>query len=250
MVNDSILSYKDALLHILEDQMANMDQSYLLEMDSNLSPTVIIRQLLLRLESYIIRKAFHPLRMQDPNPDGGEEGEAAADSSYIDTAEIEEAMNGLESKRRLNAKFKWRRSKFSFYCPVSLKNGKTCSGKSEFAAAFMDKIYLMNSEESLQEFLKNPRPYLMPPQPQAPCKLSILGPSYSGKTTLASVLAKKYSAKVIQMDELIKPELNKSKEVMIEKAKANAVEAAKEIIKTRFREKLDAEKGRDICLFS
>lgn len=46
------------------------------------------------------------------------------------------------------------------------------------------------------KFLKNPRPYLMPPQPRPPCKLSVLGPPLGGKTTLCHLLAQKYGAKV------------------------------------------------------
>lgn len=244
VVNDSILSFKDALLHILEDQMANMDQSYLLELDGNQSPTILVRQLLVRLESYLIRKAFKPMRFQEPiMVEAGEEGEGG-DTPYIDNTEIEESMNGLETRKRVSSKFKWRRSKFSYYCPVGLKNGKTVAGKPEFAAAFLDKIYLMHSEESLKEFMTNPRPYLLPPQPRAPCKLSVLGTRYSGKSMLCGALAKKYNAQVIIMDELIKPEINKTREMMIEKAKKTATEETLETIKAKFRVKLEQEKGR------
>lgn len=48
----------------------------------------------------------------------------------------------------------------------------------------------------MEKFLKNPRPYLMAPQPRPPCKLAILGAPLAGKTTLAHLLAQKYGAKV------------------------------------------------------
>ena len=48
----------------------------------------------------------------------------------------------------------------------------------------------------MEKFLKNPRPYLLPPQPRPPCKLAVLGPPLSGKTTLCALLAQKYGAKV------------------------------------------------------
>jgi adenylate/nucleoside-diphosphate kinase len=244
-VNESIKSFKDALLHILEDQMANMDQSYLLELDANLSPTVLGKQLFLRLQSYLINRAFRPLRMQDPiiTESTEEEGQEAA-PVHVDSGEVEEAFTALESKRRISVKFKWRRSKFSYYCPVSLKKGKTVTGRPEYAAAFLDKIYLMNSEEALKEFMANPRPYLLPPQPRAPCKLSVIGCRYTGKTTLSSLLAKKYNAKVIEMEVLIKPELEKAKQAMIENAKATAKKNAIELIKVQFRENLEKEQGK------
>jgi len=134
--------------------------------------------------------------------------------------------------------------KFSYFCPVGLKNGKTVPGRPEFAAAFLDKVYLMHSEEALREFMANPRPFLLPPQPRAPCKLSVLGPAYSGKTTLCQVLAKKYNARVIQMDELIRPEMERSRQAMIERARAAAVEDASEAVRSKFRERLELEKGK------
>ena len=75
---------------------------------------------------------------------GGDGGLGAADPlPFIDSREIEEAMNGLEGRKRLGAKFKWRRSKFGFYCPVALKSGRTVAGRPEFAAAFLDKVVIL-----------------------------------------------------------------------------------------------------------
>ena len=48
----------------------------------------------------------------------------------------------------------------------------------------------------MEKFLKNPRPYLMQPQPRPPVKLSVMGPPLSGKTTLCHLVAQKYGAKV------------------------------------------------------
>jgi len=54
----------------------------------------------------------------------------------------------------------------------------------------------MSSEEAMVKFMKNPRPYLLPPQPRPPCKLIVTGPPLAGKTTLCHLLAQKYGAKV------------------------------------------------------
>ena len=64
--------------------------------------------------------------------------------------------------------------------------------------SFLDKLYVLSTEEALQKFLKNPRPYLLPPQPRPPCKICVSGPPLSGKTTLCNQLAQKYGAKVQQ----------------------------------------------------
>ena len=223
--------------------MANMDQSYLIELDTNLSPTVLLKQLMLRFQSYPICKAAKPLRMNDP-VENGEEGEEGGGSAEFIDGEIEDIFNSMQTKRRLAAKFKWRRSKCSYYCPVSLKDGRIVTGKAEFGASFLDKIYLMADEHSLKEFLKNPRPYLRLPQPRAPCKLSILGPRFSGKTTLCSALAKKYNAKVIDMNLLIEPEQKRYKEELIEKTRHDTTHAVIEQIKVKFHEALEKERLR------
>ena len=62
--------------------------------------------------------------------------------------------------------------------------------------SFLDKMYVLSSEDAMGKFLKNPRPYLLPPLPRPPCKLVITGPPMSGKTTMAHQLAQKYGAKV------------------------------------------------------
>ena len=54
----------------------------------------------------------------------------------------------------------------------------------------------MSTMDALEKFMRNPRPYILNPQPQNPCKLCIVGPPLSGKTTLAKHLASKYGATV------------------------------------------------------
>lgn len=62
--------------------------------------------------------------------------------------------------------------------------------------SFLDKVYCLSSAEAMEKFLKNPRPYLLPPQPRPPCKISVLGAPYAGKTTFCHLLAQKYGSKV------------------------------------------------------
>lgn len=57
-------------------------------------------------------------------------------------------------------------------------------------------MYLFSSEDAMLKFVTNPRKYLKPPQPTPPCKILILGPSLSGKTTLCKKMANKYQCKV------------------------------------------------------
>ncbi|CAG2053077.1 unnamed protein product [Timema podura] len=70
-------------------------------------------------------------------------------------------------------------------------------GKPEHSVRFLDKIYFLSSEDSLEKFLRNPRPFLLPPNPRPPCKFAVVGPKYSGKTTLAHYLAGMFSGKML-----------------------------------------------------
>jgi len=65
-------------------------------------------------------------------------------------------------------------------------------GKPNLAVGFLDKIYVLSSPEAMTEFLRNPRPFLLPPMPGSPCKLAVFGPPLSGKTTVCQMLAEKY----------------------------------------------------------
>ena len=56
-VGESIQLYKDQLLRMFEEYMASLPQSYLIELDGNMSPTILFEQLLERLNAYAIRRA-------------------------------------------------------------------------------------------------------------------------------------------------------------------------------------------------
>lgn len=64
-------------------------------------------------------------------------------------------------------------------------------------SSFLDKLYVMSSNEALAHFMRNPRLYLAPHLPRPPCKLCVLGPPHSGKTTVSQLVAQRYNAKVI-----------------------------------------------------
>ena len=68
----------------------------------------------------------------------------------------------------------------------------------------MDKMYSMSSAESLVKFVRCPRKYLVPPHLLLPCKVCVLGPPLSGKSTLANLIAEKYDAIVSINDEVHK----------------------------------------------
>lgn len=56
-VEENIQIFKDQLLRLFEEYMASLPQSYLIELDGNMSPTILFEQLLERLNAYPIRRA-------------------------------------------------------------------------------------------------------------------------------------------------------------------------------------------------
>ena len=115
--------------------------------------------------------------------------------------------------------------------------------------SFLDKIYCLSSGVALQQFMRCPRLYVMPPQPRPTCKISVCGPSMSGKSTISALLAEKYNAKVklqltrwhedmmkiilfigflqlLDLDELVKPLYDVVRNEQLQKARADAIHNA------------------------
>ena len=81
-VDESIQLFRDQLLRLFEEYMASLPQSYLVELDGNMSPTILFEQLIERLNAYPIRRAavvqrFFPPEVEEEEEiarDGGEMG--------------------------------------------------------------------------------------------------------------------------------------------------------------------------------
>ena len=185
-VAEDIANFKDRVLRIIEDYMADFDQQYLIELDANKPVKTLFQELLSRLQCFVLRHAAVASRLIDV-----EEEEAINDDM-----ETDELMRSTAAKNMVAPRYRWRRSKWGRLCPVALAEGNQVPGKAEFAVSFLDKMYFLSSEEAMTRFLRNPRMFVMPPQPRPPCKIIVTGPQMSGKTTISNMLAQKYGAKV------------------------------------------------------
>ncbi|KAI8508323.1 adenylate kinase [Branchiostoma belcheri] len=237
-ITHNIQEYKDNMLRTLEDYMADHDQQYLIELDANSNHRLLFTQLMTKLDTFILRRAAVPIRLHDQ-----EEEELPEDM------ETEELLRTLASKETVAPRFRWRRSRWLRVCPVAMSEGNLVQGKPEFAVSFLDKIYVLSSPEAMEKFLKNPRPYLLPPLPRPPCKLVVTGPPTSGKTSICHLLAQKYNAVVLSMQELIKPRIEMEKEKMIQKVREETLESSINLVKMRLeqealeKEETVSEKG-------
>ncbi|NXL63727.1 KAD9 kinase, partial [Chordeiles acutipennis] len=163
---ERVKTYKDIMLHPLEDLMAEQDCQYRIELDGNQQPD----------DLFVVNKNYI--------------------CCYCCFNKQDELFRVLSSCRLIAHRYRWRRSRWGQACPVALKEGDIVMGKPNLAVSFLGKMYVLSSPEALKTFMLNPRPYLLPPMPLPPCKVLVFGPPFSGRTTICNLIAHKYKGKV------------------------------------------------------
>ncbi|XP_077343259.1 adenylate kinase 9 isoform X2 [Lithobates pipiens] len=224
-VDERIRLYKDTILRPVEDLMIDHDPQYLIELDGNKKPEELFVSMLARLEYLGLRHGAVVMKLYNPEEEESIEG-----------LDGDELLRTLSGNHIIAPRYRWRRSRWGTLCPVALKEGNIQKGLPEFAVSFLDKMYLMSSEESLKKFMQNPRPFLLPPMPLPPCKVAVMGPKSSGKTTICNLLAQKYSGKVFDMSVLILPHVEEAKQSALAKAHEEATEKAIEAVKFKLQQ--------------
>ena len=88
--------------------------------------------------------------------------------------------------------------------PVALKDEfLILTGSTEFPAVYFSRVFLFVSEENRKKFLDNPKKYIStPPKVPVNYRISIIGPSKSGKSLIANMLSEIYGWRVIDMEEI------------------------------------------------
>ncbi|XP_685909.5 adenylate kinase 9 isoform X1 [Danio rerio] len=221
-VTSRIKCYKDNILRPLEDYMAGHNPPYLFELDGNTDPEELFESVMSHLEFMAVRCPAVPVQLMPTE-----------DAELTDQMEPEELFRTLSSCRNVAPGFPWRTSRWAFNCPVALKEGKVIKGKPEFAVGFMDKIYVLSSDDALQKFMANPRCYLLQPKPHVPCRVSVIGPPRSGKSTMCGLLAEKYGALVVDVRELMERNQGLLKQDMLNKVRHDATIAGLEKVRAK-----------------
>ncbi|XP_069370668.1 adenylate kinase 9 [Paralichthys olivaceus] len=211
--------YKDTVLKPLEDYMVAHNPLYLMELDGHNTPEELHSSVMSRLGSMAIKHVSIPILLNQ------------ADEDLPEYADTEDLLRNMSSTNMVAPGFRWRRSRWGQTCPVALKEGRIVPGQPELSVGFQDKMYILSSHEAYQKFVTNPRQYLLPPMPRPPCKVSIIGPPQSGKSTLCKLLAKHYNALVLDMEDLVQPVLAKIEQERLDKIKEETTQVAIERIK-------------------
>uniref|UniRef100_A0AAY4DP69 Nucleoside-diphosphate kinase n=1 Tax=Denticeps clupeoides TaxID=299321 RepID=A0AAY4DP69_9TELE len=178
----------------VSDYMADHHHMYLFEVDGNKDPEDLLGNVLSRLESMAVNRVPVPVRLLQ-----------AEEDELPDEIDTDKLLPILASCKMVASGCRWRRSRWGRVCPVALKEGKIVMGKPEFSLGFLDKMYVLSSHDALQRFMQNPRQYLLPPMPRPPCKVCVIGPPCSGKTTLSHLLAEHYGAALLNVEKLMQP---------------------------------------------
>ncbi|KAL8579547.1 hypothetical protein ACOMHN_025500 [Nucella lapillus] len=219
-LEDRLTRYHNIVSGPLQDYLKTYDQQCLFGLDGYLSPVQLTKQLVSMMRVYLVSPANVVQRLQDAQ----DEEEDVVDDNFLNNTE--DLMRSLGPQHMVAPRFRWRRSRWLRYCPVELYDGNMVLGSAQFAVSFLDKMYCLSSSDALDKFMKNPRPYLLPPQPRPPCKFAVQGPPLSGKTTLCYILADHYNAEVLNVKEVIHPRLVAEKKKLIEMVKEKATAKA------------------------
>ncbi|KAM4866420.1 adenylate kinase 9 isoform 2-T5 [Thomomys bottae] len=227
---ETIRLYKETVLHSLEDIMAEHNPQYLVELDGNRPPDELFTTVMDRLKYLNLRRAGIVTKLQ------------SSEEEINDVLETEDLFRTLASYKLIAPRYRWHRSKWGRMCPVNLKDGNIFSGSTDYAVSFLGKIYCLSSEETMKTFLLNPRPYLLPPMPMPPCKVFILGPPYTGKTTLGNLIAEHYKGTVIDYAKAVQPRFDKARDALVKRHIENTIEVAINIVKEKVLGELQAKK--------
>ncbi|XP_035880458.1 adenylate kinase 9 [Phyllostomus discolor] len=222
--------YKEAVLHALEEVMAEHNSLHFIELDGNRPPEELFTTVMSRLKFLNLRRAAILTKLQ------------SAEEEMNDTMDNDELFRTLSSYKVIAPRYRWKRSRWGRTCPVVLKEGHIIPGLPDLSVSFLGKMYCLSSEGTLKTFLSNPRPYLLPPMPAPPFKVFIFGPQSSGKTTLSNLLAEHYKGKVVDFVKHIQPRFDTSLETLRKNTIAEATEAAIKTVKERLRAELEAKR--------
>ncbi|KAJ0026848.1 hypothetical protein NQD34_017848, partial [Periophthalmus magnuspinnatus] len=199
-MEDRINTYKEIMLKPLEDYITQHNPVNLMELDGNDKPNDLHLYVMSRLGGMAIHHASLPVLLSND------------DDNLPEDTDMEDLMRMMSSSNVVAPGFRWRRSRWGGTCPVALKEGKIVPGIPDFCVGFQDKMYILSNAEAYEKFIVNPRRYLVPPMPRPPCRVCIIGPSLSGKSTLCNLVAQHYNAHVLDVDILVQTSLQQTEQ--------------------------------------
>lgn len=106
---------------------------------------------------------------------------------------------------------------------------------------------MLSSFEASREFIRNPRPYLVSPQPVMPVRIAIVGHLCAGVSSMTRLIAERYNASWISLNDILQAELIRAKKKFMRKVREDTTaKTIKNIVDQRKRE---ADEIRTSLLF-
>lgn len=116
-------------------------------------------------------------------------------------------------------------SVFEKSCPVALKFGRIMEGLSEYSIEFMREKYFLSSQNTMEAFIRNPTIYI---KVFPTCRIAIIGPTSSGKSTMAKVFKKIFVGEVVHVENLFENAELREREILYPEALNVVLEQIKE----------------------
>lgn len=106
-------------------------------------------------------------------------------------------------------------SVFEKSCPVAFKYGRIIKGLPKYSIEFMNEKYFLSSNHAKETFIRNPTNYI---KVLPPCRIAIIGPTTSGKSTIAKVFEKILVGKVVDVKKIFENAEIREREILYPEA--------------------------------
>ncbi|KAI4461035.1 nucleotide kinase [Holotrichia oblita] len=239
-VQAQLEQYRFDALPTIEKHVLLHNPQFFIKVDGRLSLYKMFNIIKAKLKILPLPRVFVPEKLIEPTIPTGAEDEVLDTFDY-ENATPEEAFDLLKRKKIINRLFKLRWSRWGSTCPVAMKEGTYTTGKAALAVKFLNHIYFLSDEISLLKFIRNPRPYLLPPYPRPTCKILIIGPYASGKSAVAKGLALLLNGQVLESAALQQEYRKQRGKEHLEKIRTDAINEAIQMLSEK--NKIEYEEG-------
>lgn len=116
-------------------------------------------------------------------------------------------------------------SVFEKVCPVALKYGRIKEGLSKYSIEFMGEKYFLSTKHGMKAFIRNPTNYI---KVVPTCRIAIVGPTASGKSTIAKVFENIFVGKVVNVKKIFANAELREREILYPEALNFVLEQSRE----------------------
>lgn len=215
-VQTQLQRFHDVAVELIEAVILNHNPEYYLKLDGRTSINRIFNSVKWKLRTSNVHRVLLPEKII--SADSMEvEGEDFDVPRKINFESLEKCFKDFSERKVVNPMFKWEYSDWGHRCPVAMTEGNYLEGDPIHTVQFMNSLFFLSSQEAFIKFHRNPRPFLLPPNPRSHGKLYVIGPGCSGKTAVSVCLGHFLSCTVLCPTELNKNFVNQKRENLIER---------------------------------